>query len=341
LLVIMARDKFRSRADCLGFNEYRAANTGRGARLVPFVFLVASALLAAFASPAGPLPDDWVRLPGTFPAWVGPGELGTNGWDALRADVVAERLKIYWDTPVSTNANVVLYASDDPLGHWPARDWRAYAMIKTGNVWESTLPVEDLDVPIAYFVRVLAPGATNASPMRVVTPRDAGLEMPTRYFWPFLEGFEEGLEAWTLLGAGPGEPPLAASSTSKSGRAALLVTLPPGKKRSASIGTTRLRGTKIASVGAKGVSLWMRTVSGKGRARFTLFANAFTTNQVTSASRLEAGIGPNWSQVGVLFGAFDRIPLPGVDYFAIDFIGDGATEFLLDDIQLMGPWRND
>jgi hypothetical protein len=177
--------------------------------------------------------------------------------------------------------------------------------------------------------------------MRVCIPRDAGLETPSRLFWPFLEGFEEGLESWTLLDPDPDTPELAVSPESKSGKNALMVARGPDQKRSTTIGTTRLRGSKIVSVEANGVTLWMRTLRGQGRARFTLYSNAFATNQVASTLPNDIPLSPKWKKVDLLFASFGKVPLGKVDYFAIEFIADDAPGFLLDDMQLLGPWPTD
>ncbi len=299
---------------------------------------VTSQPATAADKPAG---DEWVPGRGVFPAYILTNQVKTNGFESLHAEVVAERLSVLWTGTADTNLSVSLLASEDKPGHWPARDWHAYAMIRAGESWVGALPVEDLDIPLVYFVWSSGAGATNVSPMRVCSPRDAGLETPTRIFWPFLEGFEEGTESWTLLDPDPDTPALGVSAISKSGKAALLVGRSPEQKRSTTVGTTRLRGPKIVSVGATGVTLWMRTVQGAGRARFTLYANAFGTNQVAATLPKDTPLTSKWRKVDLLFESFEKVPVAGVDYLAIELIADDATGFLLDDMQLLGPWATD
>jgi hypothetical protein len=331
-----------------------------GAALLAF----AASLTLATGQPPPPA-DDWLGGETAYPGLVIPSqiekhrfdsplagptpreggrssrEIETNRFDSLRAEVIADKLKISWKSPAESVGTVRLLASQDKPGHWPARDWRSLEMSRAGEIWEASPTVDDLDIPVVYFVWSASGTRTNVSAMRMCVPREAGLDIPSRPFWPFVEGFESGIEGWTLLGAAAGDAPLSVSSAGKSGHAALLALAAPDKKKSTTIGTTRLRGSRIISEGATGVSLWARTVTGKGRARFTLYANAFTTNQVAATARTEAALGPRWGKVTLPFEAFPRVPLAGVDYFAIELIAEDAGGFLLDDVQWLGPWKED
>jgi len=71
-------------------------------------------------------------------------------------------------------------------------------MTGRGGIWDARLAITELDVPVVYFVEERQKGRTNVSAMRACHPQAAGLEMPSRMFWPFIEGFEEGLESWQL-----------------------------------------------------------------------------------------------------------------------------------------------
>ena len=92
---------------------------------------------------------------------------------------------------------------------------------------------------------------------------------------------------------------------------------------------------------ATGVRVCLRTREGKGRARFTFFANAATTNQVISVWPKEPLLDEAWQKVDILFSELPRLPLAHVDLFAIEFIGKGPLEFLVDDLQLLGRWRTE
>ena len=285
--------------------------------------------------------DDWLRDGHTFPSWVSPSQIKSNGFPSLHVEVIAEKLKVLCRTPDAPRAVVNIIASQDRPGHWPARDWHAFPMNRAGEVWETSLLVEDLDVPVIYFLSSVEAGSTNVSGMRVCIPVEAGLQLPTRLFWPFLEGFESGFENWSLLDAEAGAPPLTTSPPGKSGRASLLVSPAPKRKKSSTIGTTLLRGTKILSVGATGVTCWMRTVEGRGRARFTLYANAFSTNQIAATSTIEPSLTSKWEKINVPFNTFKGVPLASVDYFSIEFIPDTAGGYLIDDVQFLGSWKTD
>ena len=156
------------------------------------------------------------------------------------------------------------------------------------------------------------------------------------FFGHFLEGFEEQLESWRLLSENV--PALRADGPARSGRRALAVTVPRGK-RSVTVGTTRLRGWFALEHGATGVSLSLRTRAGMGRVRFTLLANAYGPGQAVSPSTVEAALRAEWQRIDLPFSSFPRLDLAEVDLFALEFLGEGPLEFLVDDLQLLGPWR--
>ena len=298
-------------------------------------------LLAGRASAAGPgrtSGDGWLTNAALFPPLAEARAVRSNLFASLRAEAVAGRLKILWPAePFSTNATVTLHASAGEPGHWPARDWRSLPMGLVGARWEAAVPVEDVDEPVIYFVRSVERGATNHSPLRVCVPRAAGLEEPTRIFWPFLEGFETGAESWRTLSEAP-DAARPTEALAKSGRASLAVTLPP-RQRSVTVGTTRLRGAQLQRAGATGVRLWLRTRAGAGTARFTLLAHAFTTNQVVAQCPREVPLDARWQRVDLPFSLFPNAPLGAVDFFTVEFIGEGPQEFLIDDVQWLGPWK--
>ena len=211
-------------------------------------------------------------------------------------------------------------------------------MTLSGSQWQTRMPVDDIDVPIIYFVQMVAHGKTNISPMRICHPRVLGLEMPSRPFWPFLEGFEQGLESWSLVAARTNVLSLTTDTLAKNGYSSLKVSLPAGQ-HSTTVATTRVRGWQIQQNAATGLRLWLRTKTGTGRARFTLFANAFGTNQVMATSSIEAKLTDQWQKLELPLNSFPKIPLGSVDWFTIEFIGDGPTDFLIDDMQFIGPWR--
>jgi hypothetical protein len=298
-------------------------------------------------------PDKWLTGELQFPPGFPERAIAPNLFASLRAEIWAEKLKILWSSDETvSNATVTLHASADELGHWPARDWRPFSMTLRGNTWEAIVPVDNVDVPLVYFVSVVAALArdgtnevgsaawTNISPMRICKPRLAGLEESTRIFWPFLEGFEQDTISWRWLAAVDESAPLKTDSLARTGQAALVVPLPDGK-RSVTIATTRVRGWQLVQHHVTGLRLCLRTRQGTGRARFTLLANASAANQVVSVWPKEAILTEKWQAVDVLFRELPKLPRGAVDLFAIEFIGQGPVEFLADDLELLGPWGSD
>jgi hypothetical protein len=92
---------------------------------------------------------------------------------------------------------------------------------------------------------------------------------------------------------------------------------------------------------AQGVLVWLRTREGGSRARFTLLANALTTNQMVGIFPQDANLTNRWQKVNLPFASFPGLQLPSIDLLAVEFIGDGPREFLVDDLQLLGPWRSE
>jgi hypothetical protein len=280
--------------------------------------------------------DEWLAGAYEFPAGV-QGNIGeTNEFAGVHAKVLAGRLIIYCPAALAKDSVVAVVISFDEPGHWPARDWRSHRMKRQHTEWEFVVPVQDLDLPLLYFLRIEAPDrSVSFSPIRICRPREAGLEQPTRFFWAFLEGFEEGLESWAALDEETA--PVRTGPIARHGRAALARTIPHGKG-SVSVGTTRLRGSQVVQNGATGLRLWMRTREGSGRARFTLYSNAFTAKKIVAPSSVEAVLNEAWQQIDLPFSSFPALALGQIDYFAIEMIGESGTEFLLDDLELLGGW---
>jgi hypothetical protein len=241
---------------------------------------------------------------------------------------------------MNTNASVSILASADSDGHWAVRDWREYPMKVSGQRWQARVPVDNVDIPITYFVRAVAFGVTNISPMRICHPQALGIDSPTRPFWPFLEGFEQNLRGWSLVSV-PGENNvLQKDQLAKNGLFSLRVSLPE-KQHSVTVGTTRVRGWQIQQNEATGIRVWMRTKSGSGRARFSLYGNAFTTNQTMVVYPTETELNNQWQPVDLSFESFPKLSLGNIDWFTIELIGTGPMDFLIDDLQLIGPWKTE
>ena len=321
--------------------QSRRTTAGRR-RLGPLLGMVwlgwlGSVSVAGCAGLDQPPGDDWVTNAVQYPAGCASNQVCRCSFESLHAEAVAEQLRVVWLPPSERgNDTVTVLVSADRLGHWPARDWRRYPLEARGASRTALVPVDSLQEPLVYFVRVANATETNLSQMRWCDPLRMELEGPTRVFWSFLEGFEEGLESWRLLTEEA--PALRTDVPPRTGRRALAVTVPAGQ-RGVTVGTTRLRGWFALEHGATGVSLWLRTRAGTGRARFTLLANAYGPGQVVSPSSVEAGVGAEWQRVDLPFASFRGLELAEVDLLTLEFLGPGPVEFLVDDLQLLGPWR--
>ena len=294
---------------------------------------------AWFTASAAPPNDQWVTNVVQFPPRLGTNTLRSAGFESLRAEAIAGKLNLSWQNPgLGTNTAVLAYVSADELGHWPVRDWRVLPMTLRGMQWETAVPIDNVDVPLVYFVRAATTTTTNLSPMRVCRPRAAGLEEPSRIFWPFLEGFELGTEGWRLITSLPDPAPLATNNLAKNGHAALSVPLPPGQ-HSVTVGTTRVRGWQVEQEFATGLRLWVRAKEGGGQVRFTLLANAYGSNQVIGVFPQTTVLREQWQRVDLRFNALPKFPLGNLDFFTLEFLGEGPREFLVDDLSLLGRWQ--
>jgi hypothetical protein len=173
--------------------------------------------------------------------------------------------------------------------------------------------------------------------MRICHPREAGMDAPSRLFWPFVEGFEHGTQGWRLVDKSSSAASLGTDSVAKSGYCSLKVSIPRGQ-HSATLASTRFRGWLIEEKEATGFRLWLRTKSGTGDALFTLHSDAFTTNQISSPCVSQVTISNQWQHADLFFEQFPALPVGDIDWLTIEFRGKGPIDFLLDDVQLLGPW---
>ncbi len=307
--------------------------------------LLALGAVAALAQTPKPRTDQWLAGPFAYPAIVGASVGGTAGFEGIETDAVAGRLKIYWTAAATEGAGrVMLFASAEMAGHWPARDWHALPMSHRGGRWEASVPVESVDIPMIFFLRVGAGAGTRLSAMRICAPRAAGLEEPSRIFWPYLEGFEGTLESWrgfganVMAGAALGAAPLQTDPVAKQGKLSLRVAV-PGAGQMVGVATTRVRGWQIVERSATGLRLWMRTRSGAGRVVFTLFANAGGAREMVMPYDRVVLLDERWQKVDLAFARFGKGPLAEVDLLALEFSAEAAREFLVDELQLLGPWK--
>ena len=287
------------------------------------------------AQRAGPRDGDtWVTA-GVLPTPWRAFRADTNAVGDLRAEALAGRLLVNWKPADTGVMGAALFASTDYPGHWPARDWKSVVIRRRGDAWQADVPVESLDVPLAYFLVATNSAGVVVSPVRLCRPRALGLEEPTRYFWPFLEGFEQGLESWRSFS----EAPLGTSRAAKNGRASLRVTVAPGKE-SALVGTTRVRGWLLEERAVRGIAIWLRS-DRAGRARFSFLSHAFTTNQLVAEFPRTVPVGNAWQKAELHFDTLSAFKPAELDLVTIEFHGAAGTEFLLDDLSLLGRWRLD
>ena len=297
-------------------------------------------LFAANASAGDVDPADaWFTNQVVLPSDAGAPALAPGTFSSLHAAWMLGRYLLYSWTPerMDPSGNATLVVSAGEPGHWPARDWKAFPMVLSGNAWTARPPLPSLRAPVFYYVRSVSGGQTNRSPLRMVRPDAAGLTGPLRPFSPFLEGFEQGVANWCLVLDHNDNSRRPTDALARSGYHSLRVSLAPGQ-HSVTVATTLVRGWQLEESGATGISLWLRTKVGSGRARFTLHANALTADQVAVSSSLVAEVGDHWMKVVIPIESFPGLPLRDVDWFAVEFIGATVTDFLLDDLELVGPW---
>jgi len=300
--------------------------------LVMFVFVLSGWSARAGEPRAGA--DTWLTNATALPERFGALGTNTNRFATLQAEVLAGRLRVTCTDAKAAGMNLI--ASADAPGHWPARDWRSYVMRSNAAAWFVELPVDSLHVPIIYFAVARASDGSAASAMRIVEPRALGLEEPTRFFWPFIEGFELDLDGWRVGEAAE----VLTHHEARNGRGALLARVPAGR-HAITVTTTRLRGWFLEEHGATGVALWLRTKTGAGTAAFTLLANAFSTNQIASRRTETVKVSNRWAKVELPLSSFPKFALGDLDVFSIELSGRPGTEFLIDDLHLLGRWRMD
>ena len=319
----------------VSFHEATMCRRLEGMRATLSLFLAIWLLpKAVFAADPQPGSDSWLTNNGVFPEKFSGAAVKTNTFTTLRAEVVAGTLQVKFE-PGGTVPEARLITSADAPGHWPARDWRTVVMKRFGESWAAEIPVHSLDVPQIYFVAARERGQAVVSPMRMVRPREFGMEAPSRLFWAFIEGFEQDLDGWRMANATDPRT----DSSAKSGRASLVVRVPNGQ-RSIAFETTRLRGWFLEEHGATGIGMWLRTKSGTGNAAFSLVANAYSTNQVISRRAEAVKISAKWTKVVLPLESFPKVRLGDVDLFSIELAAANGTEVLIDDLHLLGRWRD-
>lgn len=295
---------------------------------------------AVFAAETNSFPGDgWITNRITLPRIIGTNRVNYADFARLHAREAGGRLKIRW--PGDTNAtDVTAWISVEAPGHWKSRDWRPRRMALGELGWEANVPVEDLDEAIAYFVSAVRSGRTNYSILRSVVPRDAELPQPTSAFWPFLEGFEDGIHSWWTEGDWTGAA-LSLSAEPRTGYASLRLVIPE-RGRSATALTTRIRGSVIHASQAKGLRFWVRGSGGDGKLKLTAFADAETLSQTSAGFRTEIPVGSKgpWQKVEVLFAGLGLFPIAALDRLAFEFSGPGGAALFLDDLELIGPWAD-
>ena len=265
-------------------------------------------------------------------------KIDDKAFSSLHAESLVGKLKVYLDSNALLAGTPVLHASFDAPGRWRARYWRRFPMEPRGPRFEAELPAESVDVLVVYFVEAQLGGITNASPMRVCSPRDLGLEKPSREPWTFIEGFELGLDGWAIAGDAPPGAVLSAANQGHDGEHSLSVSMPE-RARSITVVTTRLRGWKILQHHAIGLRVWACAVSGTGVAKLTLVANARTDKQAVFAFPEEFKLNEGWSKMEIPLSRIPDLLQGEIDLMTIEFVGTGPVVFQLDDLELVGLLR--
>jgi len=269
------------------------------------------------------------------PSFIHPNQIQPERFSTLKAESLAGRLKLASKPSVSTNAAVTAFVSIEEPGHWLARDWRPHPMDRSGEQWDVAVPFRNLDQPVYYFLQTIDLSRTNYSQIRVCHPRELGLENITSVFFPFIEGFEIGSMGWKLLEDDHFSDSVRLEQAPKNGHFSLGLKI-PANKRSTTVGTLRVRGSEIVLHRMMGLRFWIKSSSGNARIRSTLFANAFTTNQVVSVFPGEMTATETWQKVEMAFQRFPKLPLSEVDFFTMEIIATGPREFWIDDLEYLG-----
>jgi hypothetical protein len=286
--------------------------------------------------PAKLLPDAWLTN-ASYPGFVVTNRVAETGSGNLSAEALVGKLRVYWAPPEAVEVKEArLWMSADVPGVWLARDWQMLPLEKKGQRWEGVMPVENPDVPVAYFVEVVAPKPMITA-QRICHPRVAGLEEPSRIFWPFREGFEEDLWSWRLVTDEPKFTPVETATVVKSGKASLKLAL-ASDKHSVTVATTKVRGWQLDQNFANGIRVWVKLAQGTAKLRCTLLAHAFTPKQVISVYPDDFTLTTDWQPVDLKLSGFPKLVIGEVDLMTLELIGNGPIEAYVDNVQFLGRW---
>lgn len=310
-------------------------------RIIGFLALLNLCALLLFGDGKKAQPDKYtseIRYPVGFDKF----NVNTNIFTNFYALAVAGKIQVVWETPVSfSNYTATIFYSADYPEHCVSRDWRYLPMVYRGALYNASIPIDDIDIPVVYFIMGVSNSLTNLSPMRICYPRIAGLEAPSRPFWQFLEGFEESILNWQILNKYPDILSLRTNVVEpKNGKSALCITLPEGR-RSISVATSRLRGWQIEHFKAKGFAVWVRTNDKSGFVQFSLVSYAGTEKQEIVQHPGIIPVSNQWKRIEINFDAFSKINLLNVDQLIFEFSGSGLMEFWIDDLSLTGGWMSE
>ncbi len=285
--------------------------------------------------------DRAVGIPVVYPEGVKAAAVaGADAFASLKAESVVGKLKVSFRRGEGTKDDEVrLWHSVGRPGGWQARRWVNVPMPLTGRDRVGKIPIDAPDAPVVYFVTVRSAAGARVSPMRVCEPRQLGVRKPSRAFWPFLAGFEDGFDGWKILASGRPEAALRPSADGYNGAVALSATIPPGKG-AVVVGTTVARGWHVQWKGAVGIRFQVKSRSGAGRLQVTAMTDAFSSRQQTSELLNPVRLEQGWKQVDVFFTEFPGLRAHELDFLAFEFIGAEGEEFLLDDLRLLGDWAS-
>lgn len=290
--------------------------------------------LGALAQPA----DDWLReegvtVPGSAPASAA---ALAEAFDAsLTAAPVDGWLQVTWQPVEAPQGTAVVVASTGRVGPGVLRDWREYAMTRTGAVWVARLPLGSGREPVIYALREMGPDRTllGGTPPRIFHPLRAGDLEPTFPFTGFLEGFEEGWEGWERADGRPSDSVLSRSEDAWSGRRALRVEVPRGRG-SITVGTVRVQGWMLWENDLVSIRMMARTEGGEGRLRVALHSRARTPDLAVHPAP-EVVVGPEWRRLEWALESFVGLRRREVDWMTLHFLAEEGVVLLLDDVELV------
>jgi len=251
----------------------------------------------------------------------------------LVVEPIIGKLKVVWRPKAGLKAirDAEFWYSLGPPGRWKGRHWEKVPLKKRGIGMETWLPVDSIEVPLLCLVKVTLAGGEKVLPMEEFIPGALGLEAPTRAFWPFLEGFEEGGGRWRVSGSGRA----AVVAGGHSGKHSLGLSLHPDRSQE-TVSTSLIQGWHFDFQNAEGLRIWARSKEAGVKVRLLLETEAQEVTLIPHPSELDAT--SSWTALDFDLLGVKNLVLGDIVrvHFAVVAPPGGTVQF--DDLQLLGKW---